>query len=343
VSGGWGQNIGNAFFNLGGRHLLEAAGAHVSFIQDSPAYWTFYDQSQGDRKNAYAIVEALEFDLLVLQGPLFTTAFSAIWRDRLKRLADRGVMWAVQSGAFRKYVPDELDVAVSVMADVPPAFVCTRDDESARLLRSRGIDVVQGIDSAFFVPEAVPALRRRRDTEPFVTFVFDHFSEPTLTPSPSGVVAIGDERFALQQHGATSWAARRGKAQSYLSLPFDRRRYPRRVAGRLIVRPEHRTNPHIPFKIYRHPNGLASDEPWTYLHAYATTELTIGDRVHACIATLAYGNPAMLWNPTTKRSALFASIRAERITEAVVYPDMEYLATRKRGMLEEIRERLQSV
>ena len=34
VAGFWGQNIGNAFFNLGGRHLLESAGVQVHLIQD---------------------------------------------------------------------------------------------------------------------------------------------------------------------------------------------------------------------------------------------------------------------------------------------------------------------
>ena len=36
VSGGWGQNIGNAFFNIGGKRILEEvfSGHRVEFIQD---------------------------------------------------------------------------------------------------------------------------------------------------------------------------------------------------------------------------------------------------------------------------------------------------------------------
>jgi len=41
VSGGWGQNIGNAFFNIGGKRILEEVFAkhRVEFIQDQPGYW----------------------------------------------------------------------------------------------------------------------------------------------------------------------------------------------------------------------------------------------------------------------------------------------------------------
>jgi hypothetical protein len=43
VSGGWGQNIGNAFFNIGGKRILEEVFPEyrVEFIQDQPGYWIF--------------------------------------------------------------------------------------------------------------------------------------------------------------------------------------------------------------------------------------------------------------------------------------------------------------
>ena len=40
VSGGWGQNIGNAFFNIGGKRILEEVFPEhrVEFIQDQPGH-----------------------------------------------------------------------------------------------------------------------------------------------------------------------------------------------------------------------------------------------------------------------------------------------------------------
>ena len=46
VSGFWGQNIGNAFFNLGGHWVLRQifGDTQIAFIQDQPGYRTFHRQ-----------------------------------------------------------------------------------------------------------------------------------------------------------------------------------------------------------------------------------------------------------------------------------------------------------
>jgi hypothetical protein len=74
----------------------------------------------------------------------------------------------------------------------------------------------------------------------------------------------------------------------------------------------------VPIKIYRKPNAIASDEPWTYAAVYANAALTVSDRVHACVASLAYGTPARLHNPTTSRKVLFDPVGADRIEHEVV-------------------------
>lgn len=78
------------------------------------------------------------------------------------------------------------------------------------------------------------------------------------------------------------------------------------------------------YKIYQHPNAVASDEPWTYFNVYANAELTLADRVHACVITLAYGKPAMLFTPSP-RSALFERVGCGAIRERPVMLDAEYL------------------
>ena len=49
VSGQWGQNIGNAFFNLGGMHVMEQVFGQVSCIfQDQPNYRTLHNKFKGN-------------------------------------------------------------------------------------------------------------------------------------------------------------------------------------------------------------------------------------------------------------------------------------------------------
>jgi polysaccharide pyruvyl transferase WcaK-like protein len=43
--------------------------------------------------------------------------------------------------------------------------------------------------------------------------------------------------------------------------------------------------------------------------------VNLSDRVHACVAPLAYGGQAILYNTTTKRRAVFQDVGASTISE----------------------------
>lgn len=313
VSGFWGQNIGNAFFNLGGKYALERAGHRVSFVQDQPAYWTFRNEAKGNYGRSFSLLEALEVDLVVVQGPLLTRNLAKIWEPTLAALAAHGVHWAILSGAFRAYTRDELQVAADLIARYPPLFISTRDDVTADRLSDVFPSVRSGVCSAFFLGQSYEPPRLRGG--PFIAMTFDHFGEPDVIEGGRDL-KLDDCEYSLKFHARHDWLAGRSKAHAYLASMLDRRTLPKRVGRHVVLRPEHRTNPHLPFKIYAQANGLASDEPWTYLTAYSAAEVTISDRVHACVAALAYGNRAILHNPTTKRHALFSSIGVEDIGSA---------------------------
>lgn len=323
VSGFWGQNIGNAFFNLGGKAALEAAGHQVHFIQDQPAYWTFRNEAKGNFAGAWGVIERADVDCVVLQGPVITKNFANIWAPTLRRLRERGVDWAVMSAGLRKYTDEEVAAFAELVEILPPRFISTRDRPTAERLAAVVGAVRCGIDSAFFLPRAFEPIPL--DSEPYVTFNFDHYPEPTLQLDAGGVVEIGSTCFRPSTPRLIDRLAHRSKAHAYVAAALDRRVYPEDVAGHTIVRPEHRTNPHLPAKIYLRPNAVASDEPWTYLSLYAGSELTLADRVHACVATLAYGGRAMLHNPGTRRSALFERVGAGAIETEPVRIDLGQL------------------
>ena len=97
VSGFWSQNIGNGFFNVGGKWVLEQifGEGNVQFIQDSPSYRTFYNQKNGNPKNFASLYERLDIDYLVLQGPCMTSTMSKIWEPTFKYLPSR---WDIVQG-----------------------------------------------------------------------------------------------------------------------------------------------------------------------------------------------------------------------------------------------------
>lgn len=316
VHGFWGQNVGNAFFNLGGAHLLEEAGHDVKLTRDQPAYATFRNEAKGNYANSFDLIGHLDVELVVLQGPLFTRNFLNIWEPTLRLLKRRGIEWAALACAFRSYTREEERVAAEAFKIHRPLFLSTRDSASSERLRNLEPSTRSGVCSAFFLNKAYqPA--GISEVAPYVAFTFDHFPEPTLVEG-EGPIRFAGKQFQPDFPKIGLAAARRTKAHAMASRLLDRRKMPTDIAGRTILRPDHRTSPHLPAKIYRAPNAVASDEPWTYLSVYAGAELTYSDRVHACVAALSYGNQAMLFNPTTKRSSLFDAVGAEQIAEKPV-------------------------
>lgn len=342
VSGFWAQNIGNAFFNIGGKWILDQVfgEGEVQFVQDHPAYRTFYDQSKGYPGNYVRIHEMLDVDYIVLQGPMLTKNFPIIWGPAFKAFKEKGIKVLLVGAAFFKYTDEELSAVTDFFKAYPPALISTRDTESYNRVRGLGVPCHDGIDSAFFVPKVFKPLKFDRE---YLTFNFDRFPEPSVY---IGENSDGEPDFQFDALEASwdlrvpkiqQYFAKKGKAQAYFGHLLDFRKLPSELAGRTIIRPEHRYVPHMTHKIYQHPNSFVSDEVFTYLSIYARTSLTLADRVHACVMTLAYGNPAMLFTDSP-RQALFARLGLDDIRNRPVSLDMDYLEEQRSAELKFLRE-----
>ncbi|MFN3856350.1 MAG: polysaccharide pyruvyl transferase family protein [Caulobacter sp.] len=332
VSGFWGQNIGNAFFNIGGKWILEQVFGEgsVAFIQDQPGYRTFHDQSKGNPANDIEFLRLLDCEYVVLQGPLLTLGYEKLWRRTFAELTARGTKIILLGAAFFKFRPEEFAAARAFIEEFKPALISTRDSRSYEEIKSWGLDIplFDGMDSAFFAPKAYTPFALAGP--PYFAFNFDRYPEPTVTIG-STKTATADTAFewqgqwwSLETPKLVSKLAHRSKVQAYLGHLLDNRKLPAELAGRTVLRPEHRFNPHMTYKIYQHPNAVASDEPWTYFNIYANAELVLADRVHACVAALAYGRPAMLFTPSP-RQALFARVGAGEIRNRPVTVDGDWL------------------
>lgn len=348
VSGFWGQNVGNAFFNIGGKWILEQIfGAdEVEFIQDQPGYRTFHEQQKGNPKNDVEFLRLLDLDYIVLQGPLLTTGYRHLWEPTFRALTARGTKIILLGAAFFKFRDAEFAAAKSFLETFKPALISTRDSESYKILKTwnLGVPLFDGMDSAFFAPKAYSPFKVAGEL--YYAFNFDRYPEPTITLGPADETAdfsfeADRAHWNLTTPRLSSRLAHRSKVQAYLGHLLDRRSLPAKVNGRTVIRPEHRTNPHMTYKIYQHPNAVCSDEPWTYFTVYANSALTLADRVHACVATLAYGNPAMLFTPSP-RAHLFARVGAGEIKQHPVQLDMDRLEEARTEQLEWLEQTLAS-
>jgi hypothetical protein len=342
VYGFWGQNIGNAFFNVGGEWVLgEAFDRHyVGKIQDQPGYWTFHKQERGNFSGSLDLIGKVEAKLLVLQGPMLTETFSSLWSSTLAELSARGTRVLLLGAGLFRFTAAEVSAARAFVRSSGISAMVTRDSDTFEAL---GADVPlshNGIDSAFFTPDSVPPVGLRLD--PYYCFTFDRYPEPDIALGRGPMSRVdasfdfAEKHWNLRIPRASAWFAKRGKAQAYLGHMLDRRRLPTVLNGHEIVRLEHRTNPHLPWKVYKHGPAVASDEPYTYLSVYSGTALTLSDRVHACVATLAYGNPARLFTPSP-RARLFDRLGLSAIRERPMTLPSRVLEGAKREELEFLR------
>lgn len=111
----------------------------------------------------------------------------------------------------------------------------------------------------------------------------------------------------------------------YVILNFDKQPEPKlNISNKLIIRTHHRTSScmstrKIPRSHFTKPNTLISDLPDDYLVLYSNTAATFSDRVHACVATLSFGQPARLFF-RTKRALLFNKVGVNTIDNRLTYP-----------------------
>jgi len=182
VSGFWGQNIGNAFFNIGGKWILEEVFGknNVAFIQDQPMYRTFYNQKQGLPKNDFGLLSYIDVEYLVLQGPMLTSNFRFIWSDTFKILRDRDVKIILLGAAFFTYTKKEFEDVKNFLNEYSPYLISTRDEESYNELKTYfdNSRLHNGIDSAFFVPNTFTPLKFYG--KDYITLNFDRRPEPTI-------------------------------------------------------------------------------------------------------------------------------------------------------------------
>ncbi len=310
AGGGWSTNVGNAFFNMGTLHILRTVlpDAPVFLLSDQPANLDLRRKAPANSLNIFHHIDA---DLVVLHGSVLTRYLPRIWGESFKRLRERGTRLVFISSGLFEYSEPEIKVCRQFLEQNRPFLFVSRDSDTYEYFGDLAEHSYNGIDSAFFLPKMFTPTGL--GLPPYIAVNFDKAPEPTITclansgcrQRTDAPAANGSVQFELN---GNCWrvsfpafrqrlARRLGKFYPYFEslIPFQRSRS--EFAGdRLIVRLDHQFNPVYLRKIFRSPNSFCWDIPDPYLCLYANAELTLTDRIHAALVTLAYGKPAMLFS-----------------------------------------------
>ncbi|MBQ6272103.1 MAG: polysaccharide pyruvyl transferase family protein [Clostridiales bacterium] len=333
-TGFWCTNIGNAFFSLGVKYVLEQilGKERVTVVSDYQTYTTGYGRRMYPSKNQLEYLTKLDVDYLVLAGPVISKYFLPLWRDILVKLESRGIRYILLSAGMMKMTDEAMKDCCEFFQSHSPYILSSRDRKTFDAFGKYADYSYDGICFSFFAPDYYhPA----RISEKIITLNFDKISEPLIEigeKEETGALLFEGKQIRVKQTGVLPKLAaktdRFSDALIYASSILPKRRRPDKIADYMVIRTDHRFHPHFRRKIYEQPNSFCADIPYGYLNIYANSELTMSDRVHACAVTLAYGHSAMLF-AKTDRNGLLKRVGAEGITKKPVQIDMDFLDKEK--------------
>lgn len=303
--GGWITNIGNAFFDLGSMWAVDRALNRDARINLSSSFgrWTTSKLGRGPKdvirgqnasiSNVFDTGSMYDADYLVRAGAHLSKRWFDLHGDVLQEASQKGTKIIFHGVGFSEW--------------------------------SYGSDeIVQVID---WMKNLEPYAIISRDEQTYKSL--KGIAEHTYNGIDCGF-------FVNDLHDPIPMR------EDYATVNFDKKDEPQIPDTDLpVVRPHHSfwypwglTNyPKMLDQYYGKDNIFVSDVPHEYLDVYAGSTVTHTDRVHACVATLAFGSPARLYIDTP-RSHLLDRVGYESITEELTEPNTSLIEQEKEDQIE---------
>ena len=301
IGGSWSSNIGNAFYNLGTRALLESiAGLEVYFVPDPPDW-------KASVANDFDLIGNLDVDLVILTGPCLNLKLAKIYQKICRKLTDRNVKIGFISAGMSLYDRGEAEAVVSFLKEIKPVFLFTRDRDTFKWFEDlKDTIIYDGLCTSMFLNDAVkvPALAMPE----YYVLNFDGKKAPHIEFIAEGEYQISPNRRKQQET----------------------------INNLSIVRTDNRSIDEGYKNIYAQNNVYHSDLPYGYLSILKSAKVVFSERVHTCASTLILGGTTQ-FVPVAKRSfekraRLFERIGVRDIFDRPCRLNIEYIAAEKRHM-----------
>jgi hypothetical protein len=310
------NNIGDAFYQTSIEAMLSEAlpNAEISAF-DGPIERAF--RPRRFRGNAFDSRTLLQADHFVISGPVIGPSFLDLYGPFIRGVVESGKGYSLLSlHAYSTGV--ELERIRDFLTRYPPRALHTRDAPTFAKLSGIAPREKNGACFAYFVsyipgiPDCAPAARP-------ICLSFHNSQEPSISVGNVGADFF-DADFQIKARGPSAIPWKFSRHWDFTNS------YPTELNGRTVVRPVHSFYP-SPHLIFSRPNSYISYNPRTFLSVYKGCEGVITDRVHAAVAALSFGNPALV-TKLDGRYALFERAPLERKGDVVRLP---------RAALEEMR------
>lgn len=337
TAGTWSTNIGNAFFQLGAEYIVSQAapGRQTYLFTDQAGYWQYGKKKEP--ANSARLIDHVDAEYLVLSGSLLTYSFPTLWAKTFNLCKQKNIKVVLLGVGQFDYSEHETNLCRELLKEFPPYIFISRDSKTHNNFKDLVINSYNGIDNAYFLPLAYPKINL--DYPPYIVLNFDKGPEPVcrLTANDCGPIwgQIGYHSCRIPFHDQSMninfpkfkrlVSDLTGKYYGYIAGILGLKRVRQEYLGNnLIIRTDHQTNPLCHRKLYYGPGSFAMDIPYGYLALYSNAQLTLSDRIHACIVTMAYGGTAMLFSKSP-RVQIIEQVGASGIFEKPTQLNLERL------------------
>jgi hypothetical protein len=278
-------NIGDGFYQMSVTVMLQRLFPHWDiYQQDGPQSRSF---RYGPRfaPNVLNLMDYQRADLHVFTGPVVGQQLLTRYRKIIETITRRGDRYALISCSGSMIQDKYLEEQHRFFKDNPPVVFATRDPMTYQMFADDVPSAYDGVCAAWFVNQ-LPVDEVDLGGPFFNSTFYDqpepefHFTDANAEPP---VLALKPRKNLL----GLPWT----KAKQFEGFL---RTYPSEVSGLRIVRPRHATTSRYAHLNFRAPNSYVSSNPLHYLALYKSARFTVSDRVHACVASLAFGRPAKL-------------------------------------------------
>lgn len=328
------SNIGNAFFYEGIRYVLEQLLPSATVVGGAFPPFNSYRLNTNQIGNYFNYVDHVgDVDALVLAGPILDARFEQFFGAALRRARRENKLILLLSAGARKYDGAEFDCCSRLLNEIRPDIFISRDHDTFNRYAQFASNAYEGLCFAFYVAEyfqgyATPTL------QPYITSTFDFGVEPDLRN-----LRADDLHRQMPALGEKHASPTRSLASNLSFLA--NRRLPDSVDGVKIIRPAHKPlrSKHL---IFFKANTFVAFGHEPYLNLYRNTKLTLTDRLHAAVVTLAFGNSSRLYLASA-RTKLLKAVGCEAVAREVWRADLVALAELRRKQRNWLGQALESV
>lgn len=284
------NNIGDGFYQSSLVYQIRKLfPEHLVVEGDGPASRTFRPSA----KFAHNVFDAMEYqdaDVYIFSGPMLRQ-LSWRYEGLIRRLMSRGKRYAIFSASAADASASDREEIEAFFEKYPPVALSLRDNENYEWLRAAVPNAISSICAAFLVGE-LPVPRLAYDTPYFISNFYTA-GEPKFS--------IGDSWETLK---VSSLKTRSPKVMKFLRHLEWLDSGPDMVGKYKVVRVRHETTMKFSHLTFRKLNSYCSMNPVVILSAYEGCDFVVSDRVHACVAGLAFGKPVYLYK-VDNRAMLF--------------------------------------